>query len=1056
MDVIRIEGAKTRTSFIVGNLANHLILWIMREGKSFFLFVLFFVFYNSQTPVWSQSSVLNVDFYTDYQRAVERYQNDQFLAVQQILEKLKSDDLSEGLKQDVDFYWVLSSIKLENKDAFYQAEAFKKEHPVYSQMTKLDLLITDYRFEHNQFKEAIPIYESIKAVGLTQEEKDKYNFRLGYSYYIENAFDKANTCLYKVKDRNSIYAAPANYYYGHIAYQNKKYTTALKAFRQIENSPQFKEIVPYYFIHIAFEQSDYSQVIQDAPEFFKTVSEKRKPEIAQVLGISYFKMEKYAQAIPYLEFYRVAVGSAFTRESYYQLAFAYLKNRAYEQALQTFEKIELKEDELSQNTLYNSAACYLELGQKQFAGEAFYQAYQLNLNRQLGEDAMFNFAKISYELANDPYNKAIKALLDFMTNYPNSERIVEANEYLVNLFLSAKNYKGALEEIERIPQKNHQLLAAYQRITYNRAIELYREQTYEQAQVLFAKSAQYNYDSNTRIKAKFWLAECHYQLKNYQSAAQLFEELHRLNSSNPFIARQALTYNLAYAFYQQDNYEQAKTYFKQSVQNSQVGNPRYLDAYLRLADIYFISKDFNQAIAYYEQAEKISSSYLAYAVYQKAEAYGGNGDLESKISVLQSLTRQRTDYDLSDDAFYELGNTYVLLGKDREAIHEFQALNIRFPNSPFVRIALLKMGLANYNLDNRSEALQNLKRVVAQFPGTQESKEALVSIRNIYVESNTTEEFFAYVNSLPNARIRSSEQDTITYRAAENVYMKGDCESAMAGFSKYILSFPQGTFSINAHYYRGECYLKSNSIDQAAEDFQFVSRHKHSLFYEIALLKLASIYSAQERFREALERYTDLYTSATSDKNKMIALLGQLDSYHQLNNYDSTMWVAQQILRSPNADDQSYKRAHMFFADAAFKTNQMALAKREFQIVEKLLGGEISAEAKYHLALIQYQLGDYKNSEKMIFELINDYASYDFWIAKGFILLADIYVKYGNTFQAKHTLQSIIDNQSDTTLIEIAKQKKKVIIELEFLDSLENNKQQINGDTIRLENNLIQ
>ena len=60
---------------------------------------------------------------------------------------------------------------------------------------------------------------------------------------------------------------------------------------------------------------------------------------------------------------------------------------------------------------------------------------------------MFNFAKVSFELSNDPYNKAIKALLSFMTNYPNSDRIAQANEYLVNLFLSAKNYKGALIDL---------------------------------------------------------------------------------------------------------------------------------------------------------------------------------------------------------------------------------------------------------------------------------------------------------------------------------------------------------------------------------------------------------------------------------------------------------------------------------------------------------------------------------------------------------------------------------------------------------------------------------
>ena len=39
---------------------------------------------------------------------------------------------------------------------------------------------------------------------------------------------------------------------------------------------------------------------------------------------------------------------------------------------------------------------------------------------------------------------------------------------------------------------------------------------------------------------------------------------------------------------------------------------------------------FNQAIANYEKAEKISTDYLPYALYQKAQAHGGNGNLEEK------------------------------------------------------------------------------------------------------------------------------------------------------------------------------------------------------------------------------------------------------------------------------------------------------------------------------------------------------------------------------------------------------------------------------------------
>lgn len=1026
----------------------------MRKGIGIYFFIFIFVFSSIYSSLWAQTILLKSDLQRDFQQAVELYKSNRFVAAQQVLSNLQSNALNNTLKRDVDFYSAMTALKLDTKDAFYQADKFKKEHRVYSQMAKLDFLLADYQFDHNRFKQAIPLYESIHITGLDQAEREKFNFRLGYCYFYSNQFDKANIYLYKAKDSKSKYAPAATYYYGHIAYQEKKYTTALKAFKQIQNSPMFKDIVPYYIVQIAFKQEQYQSVAKDAPTLYAKVSDKRKPEIAQILGISLFKIEEYSKAIEYLEQYRQAMSRDFTRTDYYQLAFAYMKSQEFQQAIRYFEKVKIKEDALSQNAFYNVGACYLKMGQKQFAGEAFYRAYKLPFDTRLQEDAMFNFAKVSYELSNDPYNKAIKALLEFMTNYPYSDRISDANEYLVNLFLSAKNYKGALAEIERIPNKSHQLLAAYQKITYNRAIELFRERNYPQTLELLKKSANYNYDKLTRIKAQYWLAETYYLTRNYRMSTQVLGELKRNGFSRQLSNYKLINYNMAYAYFQMDDFENASIYFNQYIKNATVGEPRLLDAYLRVADIYFIGKDFKQAIANYEKAEKASPNYLPYAVYQKAQAYGGNGDFASKIRVLKAFAATGRDFDLSDDAFAELGMTYLLMSRESEAIQTFNALIQRFPNSPFYRTTLLKTGLAYYNLDNRSEALRNLKMVVERFPGTQESKEALVSIRNIYVESNTADEFFVYAESLSNVRVSSSDQDTIMYRASENVYMNGDCESAVSGFSEYLRKFPEGAFAVSAHYYRAECLLKDNLINQAAEDYKFVTEQSNTLFHESALSKMAYIYRNEKQFREALKAYVRLYKIASSDKNRIIARDGQLESYHQLNMHDSTMLIAQQVLRSPDADEQSYKRAHLYMAKAAFKTNQIVLAQREYKIVEGLLGGNASAEAKYHLALIQYQLGDYKLAEKMVFELINDYGSYDYWVAKGFILLADVYVKYGNTFQAKHTLQSIIDNQSDTALINTAMRKKQTVLELEYLEELEKQNEILPADTIRIDGSL--
>jgi hypothetical protein len=60
--------------------------------------------------------------------------------------------------------------------------------------------------------------------------------------------------------------------------------------------------------------------------------------------------------------------------------------------------------------------------------------------------------------------------------------------------------------------------------------------------------------------------------------------------------------------------------------------------------------------------------------------------------------------------------------------------------------------------------------------------------------------------------------------------------------------------------------------------------------------------------------------------------------------------------------------------------------------------------------LEEYKQNNFKASQNKCFEIINEVPSYDYWIGKSFILLADNYVSLKDTFQAKQTLQSIIEN----------------------------------------------
>ena len=111
---------------------------------------------------------------------------------------------------------------------------------------------------------------------------------------------------------------------------------------------------------------------------------------------------------------------------------------------------------------------------------------------------------------------------------------------------------------------------------------------------------------------------------------------------------------------------------------------------------------------------------------------------------------------------------------------------------------------------------------------------------------------------------------------------------------------------------------------------------------------------------------------------------------------------------------------------------------------------ENAAEANYELAQLYFNAGKYGNSLQTLFELNKNFAQYDKWLGKSFLLIADNYLKQGELFQAKATLNSIIDNAEDEELkklagkklLQLEKLEKEVVIEQDstaVIDSLSNN-----------------
>jgi tetratricopeptide (TPR) repeat protein len=165
--------------------------------------------------------------------------------------------------------------------------------------------------------------------------------------------------------------------------------------------------------------------------------------------------------------------------------------------------------------------------------------------------------------------------------------------------------------------------------------------------------------------------------------------------------------------------------------------------------------------------------------------------------------------------------------------------------------------------------------------------------------------------------------------------------------------------------------------------------------------------------------------------------MGQIRSHYLLNNYDEAKQKAIQLLPIENVPKEDLVEANMILGRIQLKDDNLRTAKSHFDYVITESRNEQTAEAIYYRAGILYSQNELENARNDIYKLNSDFSAYEYWVVQGFILLSDIYLKEKDYFQAKATLQSILDNyeNKEDGLLNTCSTKLKEIEQLEEPDS---------------------
>jgi TolA-binding protein len=492
--------------------------------------------------------------------------------------------------------------------------------------------------------------------------------------------------------------------------------------------------------------------------------------------------------------------------------------------------------------------------------------------------------------------------------------------------------------------------------------------------MLFKKSLTENKEAKITARATFWKAECEYSLDQFSEAVLTYKQFLNDAAASETPESKTAEYNLAYAYFKIKEYENAIPYFNAFILKGKEDKVRLTDAYLRMADCNYISSKYWPAMDAYNKAIELKCVDADYAAFQKGMSYGFVNKNEKKIEDLNKFVTTYKTSQFMDDALYELANTYTVEEQNDKAIATFDVLINTHKNSAYIAKSILKQGLIFYNTDKDDAAITKFKKVVAEFPNSPESLEAVSTAKNIYKANGNIPEYAAWVKTLSFVEVSDAELDNDMYESAEKKYLTNNAKQAISGFTSYLVQFPNGLHALKVHFYLAQLYFADALEKNAIPHYEYVIAQARNEFTEQALVRLSEIHLKDKNCDAAIVVLKQLETVAEYPQNITFAQANLMKCYYEKQDFTNSELYSDKVLNNQKTDDKIKSDAQIIIARSAIKTNNDVKAKDAYAKLQKIAKGELAAEALYYDAYFKNKEQKFEASNKSVEKYSSTYS----------------------------------------------------------------------------------
>ena len=920
-----------------------------------------------------------------------------------------------------------------DEDCVGALRQFAGQYPASARTPEVRLLEGDYYFFGNRFGDAARIYSDTDISGFDAPTRALYEFRKGVSLTKSGLFSEARRSFRLLED-NAAYRGKARFYLAYILYAEGKYDAAYDAFARLEGlgpeaapkatkrrkthlfynegTKRRQDYTPtgfeagYYMVQIEYLRGEWRDVADHGRSLLSRCPvPELAPEINRIVGESYFKLGEPDVAKCFLTNYMEEAGENPRPTAVYSLGAILYGEGKWDEAETEFERLADEDNQLGQSANLYLGQCYARQGETGAATLAFEKAYSMGFDPNVSETALYNYVAARTRGGNIPFSSSIPMMENFLSRFPRSKFAPAVEQYLASAYFHEKNYTKAMESIERISNPDAKVLAAKQKVAYELGVGYLTNSDPAQAEKYMRIASELKQDKEIALQSRLWLGDALYAQGKYAAATENYRTFisREKNSANRSLA----IYDLGYSLYMEKRYSEAAKRFREAIAaKPALPSPLITDATIRLADCLYYCGDSGSAIDSYTRAIDAGATDADYALLRRAMTHGSTGDQKAKIADLRRLRQAYPESKWAAQALLEEGLAFTDMGDQRNAIAAFELLASEKPQSAEARKGILNLAILRQNSGDTDAAIEQYKTLIRRWPSSEEAVMASDDLRKIHASRGDLRQLAAWLKSVPGApQLDTDEIERLAFDAAERAL--NDDASDTARLEAYIRDYPDGQYTAQALYDLADVRYSAGDTDGAlsAAD-RLLADRPDSRQAPGALMIKAEILEKKGDARGACAAWRELLDRGGAD----FSLEAYSGIMRTTDNASESLEFARRIRRSGGLAQETSDEASLFEALALGKLRRPQEATAILRSLAANPASESGARAAVELGESLRASGQLDEAAKVLEEFTDTGSVHQYWLARGFISLADVYHAQGRTSLAREYITSLSRN----------------------------------------------